>query len=155
MSPGSVPSPVSGDFVMATKTKKVAKVTLESIAEQAQEAYEGNQGFQGILGHLSCAASCETPEDLLANLQQASKSLRALYLQVNRLERDAIALACSKKLSVEFTPAVGVGVTVKVRKYMNRRSPVVDSYVNDLGTVLFVLGDGGIFGADELEVVNT
>jgi hypothetical protein len=46
---------------------------------------------------------------------------------------------------------IEVGTLVKVMKWIGRVQPVVEIYYNRLGTKLFILADGGIFRADEIE----
>lgn len=47
-----------------------------------------------------------------------------------------------------------VGQAVKVRGWIGRRSRVSQIFRNQLGTTIYVLQDGGHFGANELEAVK-
>jgi hypothetical protein len=118
---------------------------MATLHDMSQSAGRSCEDVRRVLADLSNAASCETVDDLKANLESAKAGLREALDDITSL----LKVANRHKAKSPFI----LGSHVRVKKECLRRSFVVDSYVNTQGTRMFVLGDGGIFGADELELV--
>ena len=114
--------------------------TLFDLAQSAENIVEV---VKQAMEDLQNAASCETSKDMQANLESAKAALRESLDDVQAL----LKIVARLKTSSPFK----LGSHVRVRKQPTRRSFVIDSYINTLGTRLYILGDGGHFGADELE----
>jgi hypothetical protein len=116
-------------------------VTLYDIS---QSAHGSTTVVKRALDDLQNAASCETIADLKANLENAKAALREALDDI----RYMLEAANRHKATSPFK----LGSHVKVKKEIARCSVILDAYINSQGTHLFVLADGGHFGADELEI---
>jgi hypothetical protein len=120
---------------------------MSTLHDMSQSAGRSCEDVRRALDDLSNAASCETVDDLKANLENAKVALREALDDITSL----LKVVNRHKTTSPFK----IGSPVRVKKYIGRRSVILDAYINTQGTKLFVLADGGHFGADELEVVNT
>jgi hypothetical protein len=118
---------------------------MATLHDMSQSAGRSCEDVRRALAELSNAASCQTVDDLKANLEAAKEALREALDDITSL----LKVANRHKAKSPFK----IGSPIKVKKYIGRRSVILDAYINTQGTRMFVLGDGGIFGADELELV--
>ena len=116
-----------------------------SLFDLAQSAENTIEVVKRAMEDLQNAASCETAGDMQANLESAKAALRESLDDVQAL----LKIVARHKPTNPFR----FGDSVRVKKTPERQSVVIDSYFKNQGYRI-VLGDGGHFGADELEPVS-